>query len=81
MVQRQVPHGTDAAKGSEAQQSQSIDEIIDITVSLQRQKPSKSKSFQQTIKIPQSKDPEDRGDSPGQRIQKNVEISHSQDGR
>ena len=48
---------------TEAQQSKFIDEIIDITVPAQRQKPQKSKRFQQTTKIPQSKDSEDRGDS------------------
>ena len=71
VVQRQVPHGADAAQG---QQSQSIDEIIDTTVSVQRQNPSKSKRPQQTTEIPQSQDPEDRGDS----IQKIVEI-HPED--
>ena len=80
---------TDACQGSEVQQSWFIDEIIDITVSVERQKPSKSKRFQQTT-IPQSEDPEDRGDSiqkiveihpedhggsPGWRIQKDVEVS------
>ena len=48
-----------AGQGSEAQQSQFIDEIIDITVSVERQKPSKSKRFQQTTEIPQSEDPKD----------------------
>ena len=37
--------GTDAAQGSEAQQLRSIDEIVDITVSVQKQKPSTSKTL------------------------------------
>ena len=43
-----------------------------------RQKPSKSKHFQQTIKIPQAKN-EDHGDSPGQRIRKIIEVSRLED--
>ena len=65
--------GTDAAQGSEAQQSQFIDEIIDITVSAQRQNPSKSKRFQQTTEIPQLEDSEDHGDSQLQHTVKMVD--------
>ena len=58
--------GTDAAHGSEAQQSQFIDEIIDITVSAQKQNP-------RNTEVPQLENPEDHGDSP-------VAV-HRQDGR
>ena len=54
---------THAGQGSGAQQSCFIDEIIDITVSVQTQKPSESKRFQRTTEVPQSADPEDLGDS------------------
>ena len=75
MVQRQVPCGADAAQGSEAQQSQSIDETIDITVSVQRQKAIESKRFQQDSTVKGSRRSwrfrsEDRGDF----IQKIMEV-------
>ena len=65
-----LEQGCDLGQGSrcattEAQQSWVIDEIIDITVSKQRQNTVSQRRFQQTMKIPQSKDSEDHGDSPG----------------
>ena len=45
VVQRQAPMVQNSAQSSEAQQSQFIDENIDITVSAQRQNPSKSNAF------------------------------------
>ena len=45
VVQRQAPTVRNSAQSSEAQQSQFIDENIDITVSAQRQNPSKSNAF------------------------------------
>ena len=45
-------------------QRQATVQNIDIPVSAQRQNPSKSKRFQQTIEIPQLEDSEDHGDSP-----------------
>ena len=80
VVQRQVPHATDDAHVSEPQQSQSIGEIIDITVSVQRQKSSKSKTLSANQKDSKVKGfrrswrfsrSEDHGGSPDWWIQKN----------
>ena len=45
VVQRQAPMVQNSAQSSEAQQSQFVDEIINIPVSAQRQNPSKSNAF------------------------------------
>ena len=76
---------TDAGQGSEARQSQFIDEIIDIPVSVQRQNPASQNAFSKPQRFHSQRiqkiveiHPEDHGGSPGRRIQKDVKVSQFQ---